>query len=270
MPATDRYYLLPMLDAYSNVFASPGTRTTGTEAQEMMIAGPNWDGEIPQGVNLIKAPTEMVWVLGRIQVNDAEDGATTVKDIQDGMRLVPLSAYGNADYSPPVGIVQPENTGIVPVKKIQDLDVATYFNRMSEMMVHNPPKAADSMIVKRMAKIGLVPGQPFQLSTDNFILKTKLSKLPDFIHQQFKNRRANPDTSLLANGWMAIHEGIGSYDIDYSRRAYIDFVGLGANIPEDAVYPNCTSDINGNPLDASKSYHIHFDKDQLPPVHAFW
>jgi len=141
---------------------------------------------------------------------------------------------------------------------------------MAKMMVDNPPKAADSMMVKRMAKIGLVAGQPFELSTDNFILKTKFSKLPDFIHQKFENRRAKPDTSLLTNGWMAIHESIGSYGIDYLRRAYIDFIGLGANIPADAVYPNCTADINGNPLDASKKYHIHFDKDQLPPVRAFW
>jgi len=270
MPATDRYYLLPMLDAYSNVFASPGTRTTGTGAQEIMIVGPNWAGESPEGVHLIQAPTQMVWLLGRIQVNSPEDGATTVKEIQDGMRLVPLSAYGQTDYNPPVGIVKPENTGVIPVKKIRDLDVATYFNRMAEMMVDNQPKAVDSLMVKKMAKIGLVAGHPFDISTDNFILKTKLSKLPDFIHQRLENRRANPDTSLLTNGWMAIKEGIGTYGIDYTRRAYIDFVGLGANIPEDAVYPNCTLDINGNPLDASKNYHIHFDKDQLPPVHAFW
>lgn len=270
MPATDRYYLLPMLDAYSNVFASPGTRTTGTEAQEIIIAGPTWTGETPEGVNLIKAPTQMVWLLGRIQVNSPEDGATTVKKIQDGMRLVPLSAYGQADYSPPVGIVKPENTGVIPVKKIRDLDVATYFNRMAEMMVDNQPKAADSLMVKKMAKIGLEAGKPFEISTDNFILKTKLSKLPDFIHKRLESRRAKPDTSLLTNGWMAVNENIGTYGIDYTRRAYIDFVGLGANIPEDAVYPNCTLDINGQPLDGSKNYHIHFDKDQLPPVHAFW
>jgi len=270
MPATDRYYLLPMLDAYSNVFASPGTRTTGTEAQEIMVVGPNWKGTTPEGVNLIQAPTQMVWLLGRIQVNSPEDGATTVKKIQDGMRLVPLSAFGKADYTPPVGLVKPENTGIIPVKKIQDLDVKTYFNRMAEMMVDNPPKAADSLMVKRMAKIGLVAGQPFDISTDNFMLKTKLAKLPDFIHQRMENRRANPDTSLLTNGWMAVNENIGTYGIDYTRRAYIDFVGLGANIPEDAVYPNCTVDINGQPLDGSKNYHIHFEKNQLPPVHAFW
>lgn len=270
IPATDRYCLFPFLDAYSNVFASPGTRTTGTGAQEILIAGPNWEGETPEGLTLIKAPTQMVWMLGRIQVNSPEDGATTVKAIQDGMKLVPLSAYGQTDYVPPVGQFNKEQTNNIPVKAIRDLDINTYFSRMSEMMVANPPKAADSLMVKRMAKIGLIAGQPFDISTDNFVLKTKLKMLPDFIHKKMEQRRAKPDTSLLTNGWMAINEGIGTYGIDYLRRAYIDFVGLGANIPEDAVYPNCTADINGNPLDGSKNYHIHFDADQLPPVNAFW
>ncbi len=270
MPATDRYYLLPMLDAYSNVFASPGTRTTGTEAQQFLIAGPNWEGDIPKGVQLIQAPTQMVWMLGRIQVNSPVDGATTVKAIQDSMRLVPLSAYGKKDYTPPIGTVKTENENIVPVKAIRDLDVHTYFNRMAEMMIDNPPKAADSVIVKKMAKIGLVAGQPFETSTDNFILKTKLKVLPSFIHKKMEARRANPDTSLLTNGWSMVTEGIGNYDIDYLRRAYVDFVGLGANLPADAIYPNLTYDINGEKLDARNKYQIHFEAAELPPVHAFW
>ena len=270
MPATERYYLLQMMDAYTNVFAAPGTRTTGTAAQQFLIAGPNWNGDIPEGLELIKAPTNLVWLLGRIQVNNPTDGATTVKAIQDKMDLVPLSAYGNKEYVPPLGNVKAENNIGVPAQAIRDIDASTFFNRMAKMMVDNPPKAADSTIVKKLAKIGLVAGQPFELSTDNFILKTKLNALPGFIQKRMDERRANPDTSLLTNGWTMLTEGIGTYDTDYLRRAYISFVGLGANIPEDAVYPNLTYDVNGNNLDASQQYQIHFDADQLPPVNAFW
>jgi len=270
MPATDRYYLLPFYDAYSNVFASPGTRTTGTDAQKFLITGPNWTGETPPDLTLIQAPTNTVWMLGRIQVNSPEDGASTVKAIQDGMALAPLNAYNSEDYTPKEGKVNPEYQDIVPVKTIQTLDVNTYLNRVAELMIHNPPKAADSTIVRKMAKIGLVPGQPFHISTDNLILRTKLNQLPKFIHKKLKTRRAQPDTSLMTNGWMVVKEGIGTYGEDYLRRAYIDFIGLGANIPEDAVYPNCTRDINGDPLDAATKYRIHFDADQLPPVNAFW
>jgi hypothetical protein len=212
----------------------------------------------------------MVWVLGRIQVNSPADGAASVKAIQDGMGLVPLSAYGQTDYVAPLGVVNSEQTNLIPVKAIRDLDINTYFNRMAALMVDNPPPAADSLMVKKMAKIGLIAGQPFDISTDNFILKMKLKKLPGFIHNKMEERRAKPDTSLLTNGWMVVNEGIGTYGIDYLRRAYIDFVGLGANIPEDAVYPICKADINGNSLVGSKNYQIHFDIHQLPPVHAFW
>ena len=270
MPATERYYLLPFYDAYSNVFASPGTRTTGTDAQFLLIAGPNWKGETPEGMSLIQSPTQMTWLLGRIQVNSPEDGATTVKKIQDAMRLVPLSEFSNEDYTPPTGMVKVENQSIIPVKTIREFNVNTYLSRLSELMVKNPPAPADSVIIKKMARIGLIPGQPFGVSTDNFILKTKLSKLPDFIHKKFEDRRAEPDRALLNNGWMLVSEGIGTYGTDFLRRAYIDFIGLGACIPEDAVYPNCSFDKNGNPLDANNKYTIHFEADQIPPVNAFW
>lgn len=270
MPATDRYYLLPFYDAYSNIFASPGTRTTGADELTLLIVGPNWKGEVPEGMTLIQSPTQMTWLLGRIQVNSPEDGATVVKAIQDEMRLVPQSEFGNENYIPPTGIVKAENQNIIPVKRIRDLDVNTYMNRLSELMVKNPPAVADSAMMRKMARIGFEPGKPFEVSTDNFILKTKLSKLPDFIHKKFEARRSEPDRSLLNNGWMLVNEGIGTYGTDYPRRAYIDFIGLGALIPEDAVYPNCAFDKNGDLLDARKKYTIHFDADQIPPVNAFW
>ena len=270
MPATDRYYLLPMYDAFSNVFASPGTRTTGTAAKHFLIAGPNWKGETPEDFTLIQAPTAMVWMLGRIQVNSPEDGATTVKAIQDKMRLVPLSAFGEENYTPQKGIVKNDNNNIIPVKTIRALDVNTYLNRLSELLAENPPPASDQPMLNRMAKIGLVPGEPFKISTDNFVLKTKLSRLPDFIHKKLETRRAEPDKSLLTDGWMFVTDGIGKYGNDYLRRAYIDFIGLGACLPEDAVYPNCVLDVNGNLLDASNKYQMHFNANQLPPVKAFW
>jgi hypothetical protein len=270
MPATDRYYLLPFYDAYTNVFACPGTRTTGTSAQEFIIVGPNWEGKIPEGVQLIQAPTEMVWMIARIQTNSTEDGATTVKAIQDEMRLVPLSAYGKKEYSQPIGNVQKEYENIIPSKAIRDLDVNTFLNRVARLMVKNPPKPADSSIVKKLSRIGLVAGKPFELKTDNTIVKTKLKALPEFIHKKMETKRDNPDASLMHNGWRVITKGLGIYSTNYAKRAYIDFVGLGATWVEDAVYPTCVFDIHGNPLEASKAYQLHFEANQLPLVNAFW
>ena len=91
----DRYYLQPMLDAYTNVFASPGKRTTGTEANDFAITGPSWDGTLPEGVTEIKAPTEMVWIIGRTQTNGVED-YDAVNAIQYEYSLTPLSSFGES------------------------------------------------------------------------------------------------------------------------------------------------------------------------------
>ena len=270
MPATERYYLLPFMDAYSNVFASPGTRTTGTGAHDFLIVGPNWDGEVAEQFDVIRSPTEMAWLIARIQVNSPEDGATVVKAIQDKMALVPLSGFGDPDYSPPLGEINDEFSQIVPAKTIRELDVNDYLTRLSNMMIANPPKAADSLFVQRMAKIGFIPGQPFSSSTDNLILKTKLGALPDFIHKRFEDAQANPNKATMTNGWTVPYKGVGTYGVEYLRRAYVGFVGLGACIPEDAFYPNCVADANGDPLHSSKRYQIHFNADQIPPVNAFW
>ncbi len=270
MPATERYYLLPFMDAYSNVFASPGTRTTGTKAQDILLAGPKWKGEIPEGLQLIQAPSESVWMLGRIQVNSPEDGSTTVRDIQDKMRLLPLSALGKKEYFLPKENFKTEKINIVPLKELRNLDINTFFDKVLCLMEKNPPSEKDSLIVNKMKKIGLIPGNKAQLYTNSFILNEKLKVLPSFIHKKMVDRRANPDSSLIFNGWTVIVENIGTYGTDYKRRAFIDFIGLGANIPEDTVYPNLTFDVNGNLLDAVTDYQIHFDADKLPPVKAFW
>lgn len=270
MPATDRYYLLPFMDAYSNVFASPGTRTTGTDAQKFLVVGPNWKGDPPSEFSLIQAPTEMVWMLGRIQVNSEEDGATTVRAIQDSMQLIPYSAYENPQYEPPKGQVDPNFQETTPVKAIRSLDLNAYLNRLADLMVQNPPAERDSGMIRKMEKLGLLPGKPFELNSDNLILRTKLKALPEFIHKRMEKRRAEPDTNLLRNGWSIATEGIGEYGTEYLRRAFINFIALGANLPEDAVYPNLIYDINGEPLDGRRRYQIHFDADQLPPVNAFW
>ena len=270
IPATERYYLLPFMDAYSNIFASLGTRTTGTKAQDILLAGPEWKGEVPEGLQLIQAPSETVWMLGRIQVNSTEDGSSTVRDIQEKMRLVPLSAFGKKEYTPPKGTFETESLNIVPVKELRNLDINAYFDKVLHLMKENPPSAKDSLIVTKMERIGLIPGNKAQLHSDSFILNKKLQVLPEFIHKKMEDRRANPDPNLIFNGWTVIYENIGTYGTDYKRRAFIDFIGLGANIPEDAVYSNLTYDINGNPLDAGTDYQIHFEADKLPPVDAFW
>ncbi len=269
VPQIERYYLLPLLDAYTNVFSVPGKRTTGTEAHDFLVTGPFWTGEIPEGMEQIASPTNMVWLLGRIQVNSPEDGQNIVWPIQDGMSLVPLSQFGK-EYIPPQGISNEENKYIVPINDVRSLSISEFFNLMSSLMIDNPPYKRDSTLIQEMASIGIIAGEKFNLSVFESETQKELNSIPEKSHDTWHNlgEKGNPD--LIKNGWLYMTKGMGDYGIDYDFRAFIAYFGLGANLPEDAVYPSTTIDSDGNPLDGSEKYIIHFKKDDLPPVNAFW
>ncbi len=269
VPATDRYYLLPLLDAYTNVFSVPGTRTTGKEAQSFLLAGPFWQGEVPEGMTLIQAPTNMVWMIGRTQVNSLEDGATVVASIQDGYKLVPLSHFGK-EYIPPKGTVSEEVKNIVPVSDVRALSIEDYFNLLSELMVDNPPAPADSTLIEEMASIGIIPGQSFSTENFNQEVKQKLESIPEKVHNKWESMGKNENPDMVKDGWIFMTQGMGSYGTNYDFRAFIAFFGLGANLPEDAIYPSSGKDSNNELLDGAKKYVIHFTKEQIPPVNAFW
>jgi hypothetical protein len=102
----DRYYLMPMLDGWTNVFQVPGKRTTGTGAQTYAITGRDWSGTLPAGVKQLKSPTSLVWLIGRIYCTGTPEDYAAVHALQDEFKLVPLSAYGKP-YTPPAGTVNP-------------------------------------------------------------------------------------------------------------------------------------------------------------------
>jgi hypothetical protein len=271
VPATDRYYLLPMLDAYTNVFSVPGPRTTGTDAENFLISGPFWNGDTPEGMTLIQSPTNLVWIVGRTQVNSKEDGATVVKAIQDGYKLVPLNSFGKA-YTAPKGVVNEANKSIVPVKDIEAMSISTFFNELAALMVNNPPLEGDEAIINDIAKIGIVAGETFGMDGFSDAVKTKLEAIPNAVDKNFKSIIASSDPSTLVNGWAKSYQlpNMGNYGTDYDFRALIAYVGLGANLPQDAVYPNTALDGDGNLLDSDSKYVLHFEKEQIPPVNAFW
>ncbi len=271
VPATDRYYLLPLYDAYSNVFFVPGPRTTGTGAHTFLLTGPSWKGDVPEGMEQVKAPTNTVWLVGRTQVNNAEDGATVVAAFQDGMGLVPLSKYGT-DYTAPLGKVNKEYEKIVPVENTGDLSTSAYFNKLAELMVDNPPAKADAPLIKEMESIGIVAGKPFSIKEFSPELQKKLNAIPEEVHENWiAMQTGKKDAGVpIVNNWMVARDHMGVYGTNYEHRAFIAFIGLGANLPEDAVYPTTSLDSDGNPIEGQNKYILHFTKEEIPPVNAFW
>lgn len=265
--AHGRYYLFPMLDAWTTVFQVPGKRTTGTGPQTYAITGPNWSGTLPAGVTEYKSPTNMVWILGRIYCTGTPADYKAVHVMQDKLSLVPLSAYGKP-YSPPPGTIDPSIDMKTPVREqVNALDVAAYFNLMAQLMKNNPPTAEDAPIVAKMAKIGIVPGQPFDLTKLSPDAQNALKAVPKAANGKIMGYFK--DAGRQENGW-AFFTKTGIYGTDYLDRAFITAIGLGANRPQDAVYPTSEADADGKPYSGANKYVMHFDKGKLPPASGFW
>jgi hypothetical protein len=265
--AHGRYYLFPMLDAWTDVFQVPGTRTTGTGPQIYAITAPGWSGTLPPRATEYKSPTNIVWIIGRIYCTGTSKDYKAVHEMQDKLLLVPLSSYGKF-YTPSPGTVDPSIDMKTPVRdQVNALDIAAYFNLMAQLMKDNPPAAADAPMVEKMAKIGVVPGQPFDLTKLSPDAQQALKAVPKSafgkIMGEFKVVGKNE------NGFVFFTK-TGLYGTDYLDRAFATAIGLGANRPQDAVYPTSEVDAEGKPYSGANKYIMHFDKGQLPPVNGFW
>ncbi|MCV9940411.1 DUF1254 domain-containing protein [Boseaceae bacterium BT-24-1] len=262
----DRYFLMPMLDGWTTVFQVPGKRTTGTGAQTYAITGPGWEGTLPEGVKEYKSSTAIVWLLGRIYCTGTPEDYAAVHKLQDEFKLVPLSAYGKP-YTPPAGKADPAVDMKTAVRdQVNRMDAVSYFTLLCELMKTNPPSEADAAQLARFASIGIVPGQSFDASK----LKADFAnRIPDIafdrIMLQFKINKA----ITQQNGW-AFTTKTGIYGTDYLMRALITAIGLGANRPQDAVYPTSKADAEGHKYNGANKYVMRFPKGHLPPAEGFW
>jgi hypothetical protein len=269
VPATDRFFELPLLSLWTDVFAVPGTRTTGRNtAREFLLVGPGWQGQAPAGLEIIRSPTRFVGIGGRTQTNGVAD-YENVHKIQAGMKLTPLSAWGTGNYIAPKNKIDPAiDMKTPPPVQIEKIDGATYFARFAELLKDNPPGPFDYPMIHRMERVGFKAGHSFDLNT-----------APLNIKQAFE--RGTADGRVLVaklakeaggergTGWVYTTRS-GVYGVDYPYRAAIALCCLGENLPQDAVYPSLSVDSAGQPLDGSNRYILHFDKGKFPPVDAFW
>jgi hypothetical protein len=262
-----RYYLMPMLSGWTDVFQVPGKRTTGTKAQKFALTGPGWQGTLPPGVTEYKSPTNLVWILGRTYCTGTPADYQAVHKIQDQYKLVPLSAYGKP-YTPPLSKVDPNiDTKTAVREQVEAMSAGDYFKLLAALMKDNPPAKEDAPVMAKLAKIGIVPGQDFDMSKLDPAVAKGLQGAPkagiEKIMASFKT------IATIVNGW-GIFTKTGLYGTDYLDRALVTAIGLGANRPQDAIYPTSETDADGKPYDGANKYVMHFDKGQLPPVKGFW
>ncbi|MET4210109.1 hypothetical protein ABIB95_004940 [Bradyrhizobium sp. LA2.1] len=261
-----RYALFPMLDGWTTVFQVPGKRTTGTAAQTYAITGPTWKGTLPAGVKEYKSPTSIVWLLGRIYCTGTPEDYAEVHKLQDEFKLVPLSSYGKP-YTPPPGTVDPSLDMKMAVREqVNRMDAVAYFTMLCKLMKDNPPTAADAPQLAKFARIGIVPGQDFDASKLKADFVKRVPEIGfDQIMLQFKINKDMKDE----NGW-GFTTKTGVYGTDYLMRALVTAIGLGANRPQDAVYPTSLKDAEGRKYNGANKYVMRFPKGQLPPALGFW
>jgi len=263
----DRYYLMPMLSGWTDVFEDPGKRTTGDKVQTYAITGPGWKGDLPAGVKELKSPTSLVWVLGRTYCTGSAEDYQAVHAIQDKYKLVPLSAYGK-EFTPPGGQVDPSVDMKTPVREqVNKMKVGDYFKLLAALMKDNPPAREDAPMVANLAKIGIVPGQDYDISKLDAAAQKGLERAGEAGLQKIAAHMK--DAGKIENGWVFPYPG-GQYGTDYLQRATITYFGLGCNRTKDAVYPTSEMDVDGKPYDGTNRYTLTFPKGQLPPVDGFW
>ncbi|MEA2793504.1 MAG: hypothetical protein QOI87_884 [Bradyrhizobium sp.] len=267
-PDTDgRYYLLPMLDMWTDVFASPGWRTTGTKAGNFLVTPPGWNGAVPDGMTRISAPTPYVWVIGRTKTDGPPD-YDAVHKIQAGYKVALLSEFGKApkpvEFKPDPSI----DMKTPPKVQVDTMAAGKYFAYAAELLKLHPPHVTDQPIIARMKKIGIEPGKSFDVSKLDPAVQKALESAPQDGQKLMAWKL--PTLARVANGWSMNTDTVGVYGNYYLKRAILAQQGLGANVVEDAIYPLNLGDETGKPLDGANKYTITFERGAAPPVNAFW
>jgi hypothetical protein len=215
IPPIDRYYVMQFMDTFGQVFAYVGARATGSTGGTFLIAGPTWNGIVPNGMHEIKTPTNIAWISNRIFVNGTSD-LPNVHAIQNQIKLVPLSVFqGNATspVSPSLSSIQSAikasdktpNPAMIPAAGIRVYDA------ISQAMVGNPQTypPPDPQLLAKFASIGIGPGKtPSKAAATNSTLNTALQAGVTEGEKLVNAKVANIGTPV--NGWL-LQTGSGTY-----------------------------------------------------------
>jgi hypothetical protein len=276
-PSDGRYFLVQCMDAWTNVFAAPGSRTLGNQGATYAIVGPNWHGELPTQptqIAVLHAPTPMVWVLGRVYVRDPDDLAAA-RAFQRRLDLRPVSRADDAAYHAALPHPRdPSATRRIMRDLLHDLGPAAFFERFARLTAANPPSPPDPSFTRDvLAPLGLAAGAPVTWASLAEARRRDLAGgLERVLHQLEDPAQRRQHSAVTPTGWssLAPELGQGSYGVNYAARAAVAAIGLGANLRIDAIYMNASVDAGGQPLDGSKRYRLRFAAGSAPPVHAFW
>lgn len=260
----ERYFSIQFIDAYTFDFHYVGSRTTGNGGGTYLVAGPDWDGEKPAGVDeVIRSETQFVLAIYRTQLFNPGD-IDTVKKVQAGYRAEPLSAFlGQAapTAAPPVDF-------ITPLSASAERSSPEFFNILNFLLQYTPTVPSETELMATFAKVGIGAGKTIDVDA-----------LPPDMRDALAGGMGDAWAELEALQ-KRIHAGEVTSGELFGTRAYLKdnylyrmagaALGIYGNSKEEATYPVYALDAAGQPLDGANRYTVRFDADDLPPVNAFW
>ena len=264
----DRYWIMQIVDAWNGVPGAPGSRThSGSEPHLFLIAGPDWDGVAPEGMEVLRSPTNLGGVGGRTYCAGPDDYAA-VNALQDQYTLTPLSAWGKP-YEPPSDVPPTEGAdGTTLVnEQVMALSAELFFDNLNRLMLTNPPYAADAPMLEKLRPLGIAPGAPFSMVSWSPEVRAAIEE--GVMAGKAALAEEAKKLGKMVNFWGLTYD-MGRYGTRYAYRAAWTFVGIGGNLIEDAFYPLTLLDSDGNQLTGEHVYALTFGKGEWPPADAFW
>lgn len=258
-----RYYDIEMWDAYTYIIGYAGSRTTGNDAGNFMIAGPSWNGETPEGIKKVyTSDTDFGVVVFRTQLFDPGD-IDNVEKIQAQYNSQPLSAFLGTTPPP----AAPAVNFIKPLTKEEQMSSLEFFNIMNFVLGYSPVVPSEAALRERFAKIGIEGGKTFDPSKLSPEMKTAIEQGRVDAWEDFAG-----GVKMMEEGKITSGDVFGSRDFlgDNYLYRWIGTIGIYGNAKEEAMYPVYRLDSEGNLLSGANKYTLHFAAGEYPPVNAFW
>lgn len=262
--AKERYFSIQLIDAYTHNFAYVGSRTTGNEGGSFLIAGPNWKGEKPAGIKeVIRTETELLFALYRTQLFSPQD-IGEVKKVQAGCKAEPLSAF-LGEPAPPAAPAIDFPAPLTPEEQKSSLEV---FNLLNFILQFCPTDPSETELMARFAKIGIGGGKKMDFAGMTPEQRDAYEGGIADAWKDYEGIMAEISAGKITSGDLF---GTREYlKNNYLLRMAAALLGIYGNSKEEAMYPAYRVDSEGQPLDGSKRYTLHFKADEFPPVNAFW